>query len=406
MSDLDRTSVSLLMVVALVAVLVKTASCNGGSAGSPPPAATQAVVGTVIVTGDSVNLRQDPTRSASVMARAERGTELELLGTQEDWYNVRWGEGTAWLSKRYASPTEDCPAEQPAISELLLQQMPGEWKGQVGDSPATFVFYTRNERLCAYVLYSSVKEVLALAASGPDTLTLTGQRYERLEGTTNSFGLDTFSGQLESSSGRLSGTYADANNNRGEWFAQRPGSSSEASLTSTDDGEGQLTTYLSEPIVDPSEPSAPTPALDSPERVDLQTEPDPVSSPPAEESASSVSEGDASSAESLFVGRWEGEGRQSSPRQRWRLQINITSESLGSTVGSIRYPSLRCGGELTLIKVQESTWTLREDITYGTNCISGGSITMASTGPGRAQWLWYYPQGELGAQGEVRRQGD
>lgn len=230
MSDPDRTSVSLLIVVTIVAVLVKIGPCSGWRAGSPPPTATQAAVGTVIVTGDSVNLRQAPARSASVLAQAERGQELELLATQEDWYNARWGEGTVWLSKLYASSVEDCHTEQATAAEALRRQLPGEWKGEIQGSPATFVFYTRGEQLCAYVLYNNVKEILAVEETSRGTLTLAGKRYERLAGSTGEFWLDTFSGQLEDSSGRLAGTYIDAKNNRGEWFAERLGSASGAAL--------------------------------------------------------------------------------------------------------------------------------------------------------------------------------
>jgi hypothetical protein len=241
MSDSDRTSVLLLGVVVLVAVLVKAAWHSGWPAGSPPPPeAMQAAVGTVIVTGDSVNLRQSPARSAAVLAQAERGQELELLGSQDDWYNIRWGEGEVWLSKLYASPVEDCPNEQAAAAEAPRRQLPGEWTGAVQGHPATFVFYARGERLCAYVLYDNVKEVLAVEETGPGTLTLTGKRYERLVGATGEFSLDTFSGRLEDASGRLSGIFVDARNNRGAWFAERAGSASAAALASTDEDEAQM----------------------------------------------------------------------------------------------------------------------------------------------------------------------
>jgi hypothetical protein len=224
MSDPDRTSVSLLVVVTFVAVLVKIASCSGWPAGSPQSQAATQAAGTVVVTGDSVNLRQAPERSASVLARAERGQELELLGTQDDWYNVRWRDGTAWLSKLYASPTEDCPAGQAAAAEGLLRRLPGEWKGEMAGRPATFVFYTRGEALCAYLLHTDVKEVFTVAATGPGTLTLAGKRFERLAGTTGNYWLDTLSGRLENASARLSGTYVDTGSSRGKWFAERAGS--------------------------------------------------------------------------------------------------------------------------------------------------------------------------------------
>ena len=39
-----------------------------------------------------------------------------------------------------------------------MRLLPGEWKGEVGGRPATFIFYTRGARICAYVLFLDVKE--------------------------------------------------------------------------------------------------------------------------------------------------------------------------------------------------------------------------------------------------------
>lgn len=391
MSDLDRTSVALLFAVALVTLLVKVSSCSGGPPGSQNAPAAAGTASAVIVTADSVNLRQSPSQSASVMARANRGRELELLGTQKDWYNVRWGEGSAWLSKLYASPTEDCPAEQSAAPAALLTRLPGEWKGEVGGRPATFVFYTRNGRLCAYVLYLDVKEVVDVQAAGPDALTLVGKRYERLAGTNGPFWLDTLSGRLESASERLSGTFSDTNNNRGEWYAARPGAKApEVAQLSTD--QPQL---VEEAVIPESPDSAATQTAAEPAA-------DQEAAEPSEESAASAQD---DAMESRFIGRWEGSGRQFSPRQQWILEMEITSDAVGTTVGTISYPTLRCGGNLFLRVADESTWTMRERITYG-RCITGGSITMTLEGSDRAQWLWHYAEGGLGAQGQVQRQTD
>ena len=226
MSHMERVSVAFLVVVTFVAVLVKVTWGGVQAAPAPSSAAPQSAVGTVVVTGDAINLRGAPNRSASVLARAERGSELELLSTQQDWYNVRWGEGTVWLSKLYASPTEDCPAGQAATPEGLRRRLTGEWKGEVQGRPATFVFYTRGERLCAYVLYDNVKEAFDVEEAGSGALNLAGKRYERLAGTNGDFSLDRFSGQLEDASGRLAGTFIDAKNHQGQWSAERQGSSS------------------------------------------------------------------------------------------------------------------------------------------------------------------------------------
>ena len=139
-----------------------------------------------------------------------------------------------------------------------------------------------------------------------------------------------------------------------------------------------------------------------------EAEPAPAASQPAvervDDSVASVAEGGLAITSSRWLGRWEGVGLQFNPQQRWSIQMDLTSESVGTIVGSIRYPSLNCGGDLVLAGVDESTWTMRENITYGGNCLTGGTITIVLLSANRAQWLWYYPQGELGAQAEVRKQ--
>ncbi len=390
MSYLERISVALLVVVTAATVLVRVTACSGRAA-SQEEAPAAASAGSVIVTADSVNLRQTPDRSAAVLARAERGQELELLGTQEDWYNVRWGEGSLWLSKLYASPAEDCPADGAAAPEALLSRLPGEWKGEVGGRPATFIFYARGARLCAYVLYLDVKEALAVEASDTDTLTLSGKRYERLAGTNGEFWLDTFYGRLEEASQHLSGNYSDARNNRGEWYATRPGAVSQEAMSTSDAEAG---------FAEPAE-AGDQAALQA-DQTESTAVPDQAAAQ-EEEPRAEAPERNAANVD-RFIGRWAGYGRQFSPRQRWRLEMDINAATIGNVVGTIEYPSLRCGGELLLTSANEDRWTMRENITQGAgNCVDGGSITMEIRESGQAQWNWYDPQGTLGAQGEVSR---
>jgi SH3 domain-containing protein len=396
MSYLERISVALLVVVTAATVLVRVTACSGPAGSQQAPAAAGNAA-TVIVTADSVNLRQTPDRSASVLARAERGQELELLGTQEDWYNVRWGDRSLWLSKLYASPAEDCSADGAAAPEALLSRLPGEWKGEIGGRPATFIFYARGARLCAYVLYLDVKEALAVETSDTDTLTLSGKRYERLAGTNGEFWLDTFHGRLEEASQRLSGNYSDARNNRGEWYATRPGAVSQEAMTTSDAEEAQL----AEPA-DAGDQTASQPEQDSSQTAPLSDR----EARQEEEPRAEAPERNAANVD-RFIGRWAGYGRQFSPRQRWRLEMDINAATIGNVVGTIEYPSLRCSGELLLTSANEDRWTLRENITQGRgNCVDGGSITMEIRESGQAQWNWYDPQGTLGAQGEVYRRGD
>jgi hypothetical protein len=148
------------------------------------------------------------------------------------------------------------------------------------------------------------------------------------------------------------------------------------------------------PATSPSREEESAPAITQPEveRVD-----DP---------AAAASEDGLANTASRWLGLWEGEGTQFNSRQRWSIQMDLTSESLGRIVGSIRYPSLSCGGDLILTGADEDAWTMREHITYGSNCYTGGTITLVPQSTGRAQWLWHYPQGELGAQAEVRKRGE
>jgi len=56
-------------------------------------------VGTVTVIADGLNLRTQPSTSASVIKRLGANVKLELLGTREGWYQVRDSEGyEGWVA--------------------------------------------------------------------------------------------------------------------------------------------------------------------------------------------------------------------------------------------------------------------------------------------------------------------
>lgn len=57
--------------------------------------------------GNRVNLREKPDRSAHHLAKYFSGTQLEVLGEQGDWYQVRMVDGTeGWMMKDYVMVVE------------------------------------------------------------------------------------------------------------------------------------------------------------------------------------------------------------------------------------------------------------------------------------------------------------
>ncbi|MBL3591736.1 MAG: hypothetical protein JMN24_18440 [gamma proteobacterium endosymbiont of Lamellibrachia anaximandri] len=99
------------------------------------------------------------------------------------------------------------------------------------------------------------------------------------------------------------------------------------------------------------------------------------------------------------VGIWEGEGQQSGIS--WTIRIEIqANEQL------ISYPSLDCGGTLSLLEESEAQLLFWEDITYGP-CLDG-YMELTDQSATELVYRWYYPEagnqiGELGAIGSVTR---
>jgi hypothetical protein len=107
------------------------------------------------------------------------------------------------------------------------------------------------------------------------------------------------------------------------------------------------------------------------------------------------------------LGVWEGEGQQDG--LSWTIKITLAeNESL------IEYPSLECGGTLTLLVEEDAQLLFREDITYGMltatecGCIDNGFVELTDQNDDSLIYRWYYPdedsnQGDLGAIGTVTR---
>jgi hypothetical protein len=102
-------------------------------------------------------------------------------------------------------------------------------------------------------------------------------------------------------------------------------------------------------------------------------------------------------------GLWEGEGYQFSTQQRWSISMALQPGRSRGTAGIIAYPSLACGGELTLLVASKSEVRVREDITYG-SCVDNGTIVVRPAAGGRLDWKYYLPDGgQQDAESTVRR---
>ncbi|MEJ2621572.1 MAG: hypothetical protein P8163_15295 [Candidatus Thiodiazotropha sp.] len=81
------------------------------------------------------------------------------------------------------------------------------------------------------------------------------------------------------------------------------------------------------------------------------------------------------------VGVWEGEGQQ--PGISWTIRIDLKlDEQL------IEYPSLECGGYLTLLEESDAQLQFRETITYGTGCCDQGILELTDQSENELVYRW------------------
>lgn len=71
---------------------------------------------TVEVTTETLNLREEPSTESDIVALISIGEECELISEDGDWYEVKYGEYTGYISKEYAkkvgSTSETTPEEE------------------------------------------------------------------------------------------------------------------------------------------------------------------------------------------------------------------------------------------------------------------------------------------------------
>lgn len=103
------------------------------------------------------------------------------------------------------------------------------------------------------------------------------------------------------------------------------------------------------------------------------------------------------------LGVWEGEGQQTSVS--WTIKITLNeNETL------IEYPSLNCGGVLSLIEETESQLLFQETITFGlSRCVNLGYVELTDQSANELVYRYYWPtqdddkRQDLGAVGSVTK---
>lgn len=91
------------------------------------------------------------------------------------------------------------------------------------------------------------------------------------------------------------------------------------------------------------------------------------------------------------VGQWSGRVTQYGPGPHtlsYDVQMKVTGSTPGEVAGTIRYPSLSCGGQLQLSSAQDTRFVYRERITFGRKeCFDGGTIFATVSGDSMS-WRW------------------
>jgi hypothetical protein len=89
-----------------------------------------------------------------------------------------------------------------------------------------------------------------------------------------------------------------------------------------------------------------------------------------------------------FSGPWIGDAIQNNSIE-FDILLTLPGGDTGTVVGIVTYPSLNCGGTLTLESQTEDSITLHENITFGIPfCIDQGTVVLTSRPPGGLDYAW------------------
>lgn len=115
-----------------------------------------------------------------------------------------------------------------------------------------------------------------------------------------------------------------------------------------------------------------------------------------------------------FGGTWTGtvqqyeNTEQGALEETYPVELSLTSGAVGPLVGSIDYPTLGCGGELSWLDMTEDSITLGESIAYddtsdGNACADGASMILRFVDDQTLAWEWFWPDGTLEAEATLAK---
>jgi S1-C subfamily serine protease len=133
------------------------------------------------------------------------------------------------------------------------------------------------------------------------------------------------------------------------------------------------------------------------------SEPTPTPTPapvPPTPSPTATAEPSAAFLPPAFVGSWEGFGTQSNSSEGWSMQVMLEGGPVGEIIGSVEYPSLGCGGWLTLERVAQEAIVVSEALTFGLDvCTDVGIITFSLAADGSLRFDWSSPAADYVSTG-------
>jgi hypothetical protein len=98
-------------------------------------------------------------------------------------------------------------------------------------------------------------------------------------------------------------------------------------------------------------------------------------------------------------GTWEGQVSQSNPPATYPVEMQLYGN-----VGNIGYPSLGCGGNLSFLRTDGTSYWYQENLSYGKDrCIDGGVIEMrVHPVAGNTSWNWTWTGSGVSVRGVLR----